>query len=99
MHEIDNLSELIQSAYMPIMCGPDTVGEYRISSNVANQLAAHIIANGTIVQRHGHWDLAEDGDGIVCSSCGEDFCTLIHETDRFFYCPHCGSKNGAMVII
>ena len=41
---------------------------------------------------HGRWTEAEDGDGAVCSVCGEDFCTIIHETNRFKHCPNCGAK-------
>lgn len=40
----------------------------------------------------GKWTLASDGDGIVCSVCGADFCTIVHETERFHYCPNCGAK-------
>lgn len=29
---------------------------------------------------HGRWSEASDGDGVVCSVCGADFCTIIHET-------------------
>ena len=38
------------------------------------------------------WKTAEDGDGIVCPHCGEDFCILINETDRFNFCPNCGKE-------
>lgn len=41
---------------------------------------------------HGHWELASDGDGAVCSHCREDFCNLIHETDKFKFCPNCGAR-------
>ena len=41
---------------------------------------------------HGQWNLAPDGDGVVCSVCSEDFCTLLHETERFKFCPNCGAK-------
>ena len=42
------------------------------------------------------WIPAEDGDGIVCSWCETDFCTLTNETESFLYCPHCGARmdNG-----
>lgn len=39
----------------------------------------------------GHWELASDGDGVVCSHCREDFCTIVHETERFKFCPNCGA--------
>lgn len=41
--------------------------------------------------RHGKWEEASDGDGIVCSECRTDFCTMIHETEKFNYCPNCGA--------
>lgn len=44
---------------------------------------------------HGHWELASDGDGVVCSHCREDFCNLIHETDKFKFCPSCGAMMEA----
>lgn len=41
---------------------------------------------------HGRWTEAEDGDGAVCSVCGEDFCHVYLEVERFLYCPNCGAK-------
>lgn len=41
---------------------------------------------------HGRWTEAEDGDGAVCSVCGEDFCNVYLEVERFLYCPNCGAK-------
>lgn len=40
---------------------------------------------------HAKWELAEDGDGVVCSHCHTDFCTLIHCANEFYRCPHCGA--------
>lgn len=45
-----------------------------------------------LAESDGKWTLASDGDGIVCSVCGADFCTIVHETERFHYCPNCGAK-------
>lgn len=42
-------------------------------------------------QKHGRWTLASDGDGVVCSVCGTDFCTLVYHTDDFKFFPHCGA--------
>ena len=39
----------------------------------------------------GHWYPADDGDGDVCSACGEDFCNIYLETYRFKHCPNCGA--------
>lgn len=41
---------------------------------------------------HGRWEEADDGDGVVCSACREDFCTIYLETERFNYCPNCGAR-------
>ena len=41
---------------------------------------------------HGRWREADDGDGVVCSVCGEDFCNIYLEVDRFKYCPNCGAR-------
>ena len=42
--------------------------------------------------RHGRWEEASDGDGIVCPFCRTDFCTIIYDTEYFNYCPNCGVK-------
>lgn len=42
--------------------------------------------------KYGKWNEASDGDGIVCSECGTDFCTIIYETGKFRFCPNCGRK-------
>ena len=42
--------------------------------------------------RHGRWEEASDGDGIVCPFCRTDFCTIIYDTEYFNYCPSCGAK-------
>ena len=47
--------------------------------------------------RHGRWEEASDGDGIVCPFCRTDFCTIIYDTEYFNYCPNCGAKmNGGI---
>ena len=42
--------------------------------------------------KRGEWKEAEDGDGIVCSVCGSDFCTLVLDVYGYNYCPNCGAK-------
>lgn len=42
--------------------------------------------------KHGKWMGASDGDGIVCSVCGSDFCTLVLNVYNYNYCPNCGAK-------
>lgn len=46
--------------------------------------------------KRGRWYLADDGDGVVCSECGEDFCVLLNEVMRFRYCPNCGAYMREM---
>lgn len=41
--------------------------------------------------RRGHWIEAEDGDGVVCSECGTDFCTLFYRREDLKHCI-CGAK-------
>lgn len=45
-----------------------------------------------VEQKHGQWEEADDGDGVVCSVCGKDFCILVYPTEQFNYCPNCGAK-------
>ena len=47
--------------------------------------------------RHGRWEEASDGDGIVCPLCRTDFCTIIYDTEYFSYCPNCGAKMDETV--
>ena len=55
------------------------------------RVADHLLVNGVVVREKGTWKDADDGDGIVCPVCKEDFCVLIYETERFNFCPHCGA--------
>ena len=41
---------------------------------------------------YAQWEMAPDGDGVVCPVCRTDFCVLLNETNRFIHCPHCGAK-------
>jgi hypothetical protein len=53
---------------------------------------ATISASDVVEVVHGKWEEADDGDGVVCSICREDFCNIYLEVDRFKYCPNCGAK-------
>lgn len=92
MHEIDNLSELIQNTYLPIMRGEVTVGEYYINSDVANQLAAHLITNDVAIQKHGAWISFLDGDHIMPERYYRCSCCKSIERRNLPYCPWCGAK-------
>lgn len=94
MNEINNLSELIQNTYLPIMRGEVTVGEYRINSDVANQLAAHLIANDVTIQKHSAWIFVNDRCGCrECRNClSYDGNGVILDLSHLPYCPWRGAK-------
>lgn len=90
MNEINNLSELIQNTYLPIMCGPDTVGEYHISSDVANRLAANLVANDVTVRKHSKWNIEVGMNYFKERIC--PICKKHVESNFWNYCPNCGAK-------
>lgn len=49
-----------------------------------------------VITHFKYWQLSSDGDGIVCPYCGEDFCILTNETERFKCCPNCGKRLEGM---
>lgn len=57
----------------------------------ANDVITRIPAADVAEVRHGRWEEASDRDGVVCSECRTDFCTMIHETEKFRFCPNCGA--------
>ena len=46
----EKLVELLGNIYLPMMCGPDTIGEYRIPHKFKKEIASHLIAHGVTVQ-------------------------------------------------
>lgn len=58
----------------------------------AKRQLANMPAADVAPVRHGRWEEASDGDGIVCPFCRTDFCTIIYDTEYFNYCPNCGAK-------
>ena len=50
MDVMEKLVELLGNIYLPMMCGPDTIGEYRIPHKFKKEIASHLIANGVTVQ-------------------------------------------------
>ena len=44
------LVELLGNIYLPIMAGPDVIGEYRIPYKLKEEIADHLITNGVTVQ-------------------------------------------------
>ena len=47
----EKLIELLGNVYLPMTCGPDTIGEYRIPHKFKREIADHLIANGVVVSK------------------------------------------------
>lgn len=47
----EKLVELLGNIYLPMMCGSDVIGEYRIPHKFKKEIASHLIANGVTIQR------------------------------------------------
>jgi hypothetical protein len=47
----EKLIELLGNVYLPMTCGPDTIGEYRIPHKFKRGIADHLIANGVVVSK------------------------------------------------
>ena len=54
----EKLVDLLGNIYLPIMAGPDVIGEYRIPHKLKEEIADHLISNGVTVQE---WVSVEDG--------------------------------------
>ena len=54
----EKLVELLGNIYLPIMAGPDVIGEYRIPYKLKEEIADHLITNGVTVQE---WISVKDG--------------------------------------
>jgi DNA-directed RNA polymerase subunit RPC12/RpoP len=94
----EKLIELLGNIYLPMMAGPDTIGEYRIPHKFKKEIADHLIANGVTVQERGEWEEIEDDWNMEtiykCSVCEEEFVTIdgTPADNLWNYCPHCGAK-------
>ena len=66
-------------------------GNFSSSEIEAMLMLSDLPAADVAEVRRGCWEEASDGDGVVCSECGTDFCTMIHETEKFRFCPNCGA--------
>ena len=54
----EKLVDLLGNIYLPIMAGPDVIGEYHIPHKLKEEIADHLIANGVTVQE---WISVKDG--------------------------------------
>ena len=50
MNVREKLVELLGNIYLPMMAGPDTIGEYRIPHKFKEKIADYLISNGVTVQ-------------------------------------------------
>lgn len=48
----EKLVELLGNIYLPMMAGPDTIGEYRIPHKFKEKIADYLISNGITVQEN-----------------------------------------------
>ena len=64
----EKLVELLGNIYLPMMAGPDVIGEYRIPHKFKKEIADHLIAHGVTVQEWISVDdeLPEVGGYVVC---------------------------------
>ena len=46
----EKLVDILDHIYLPMMAGPNTIGEYRIPHEFNEEIADHLITNGVTVQ-------------------------------------------------
>ena len=54
----EKLVELLGNIYLPMTCGPNTIGEYRIQHKFKKEITDHLITHGVTVQK---WISVKDG--------------------------------------
>lgn len=90
----EKLVELLGNIYLPIMAGPDVIGEYRIPHKLKKEIADHLIANGVTVQE---WvsvdDRMPDACGFPCLLCGENKFGQIRVFEGFTGYMKCGKSE------
>lgn len=65
----EKLVDLLGNIYLPIMAGPDVIGEYRIPHKLKEEIADHLIANGITVREYAYLEtVVEVKDNTVCRS-------------------------------
>lgn len=90
---IEELAQVIQSTYLPIMRGDAVVGERRIYPNDAFRLAETLYEAGykKTTNKQATWRLETDEECpnpmfklVICSNCKES------ANNTYKFCPHCG---------
>ena len=87
----EKLVDLLGNIYLPIMAGPDVIGEYRIPHKLKEEIADHLIANGVTVQEldgceHCRTASYTEKLFIVITQMGREVKT------QFNFCPNCGRR-------
>ena len=59
----EKLVELLGNIYLPMMAGPDVIGEYTIPHKFKEKIADHLIANGVTVQKSSCPYCCDNGEG------------------------------------
>ena len=59
----EKLVDLLGNIYLPIMAGPDVIGEYRIPHKLKEEIADHLIANGVTMQKSSCQYCCDNGEG------------------------------------
>ena len=66
----EKLVELLGNIYLPMTCGPDTIGEYRIPHKFKKEIASHLIDHGVTVQEwisvKEHIPQENEPEGAIC---------------------------------
>ena len=87
----EKLVDLLGNIYLPIMAGPDVIGEYRIPHKLKEEIADHLIANGVTVQEqdgceHCRTASYTEKPFVVITQMGREVKT------QFNFCPNCGRR-------
>ena len=78
----EKLVDLLGNIYLPIMAGPDVIGEYRIPHKLKEEIADHLIANCVTMQE---WVSVDDRLPTIYDA-DDDNCVLaIHKATNKRY--------------
>lgn len=61
----EKLVELLGNIYLPMMAGPDVIGEYRIPHKFKREIADHLVAHGVTVKESQKPLTAEEAKDFV----------------------------------
>ena len=61
-------------------------------SGTINMTDVYNLPSYELPRLDANWEEASDGDGFVCSYCGEEFCAIAYNAHYFKFCPRCGCR-------